>query len=77
MTYVSKPDPSFLDECIRLGYVHGAQRWRSQCGAYLYTWDGLHGEIEAFTARGRHFGVLHAVTGALIKPAVKGRKIDV
>ena len=40
-----------------------------------YTWDALHGEIEVFTKRGKHLGALHAVTGALIKPAVKGRSI--
>jgi hypothetical protein len=37
----------------------------------------LHGEIEAFVSRGRHLDALDAVTGALIKPAEKGRRLDV
>ena len=43
----------------------------------LYTWDALHGEVEAFNARGRHLGSFDPVTAALIKPPVQGRKIDV
>lgn len=43
----------------------------------IYTWDGLHGEIEVFNNRGRHLGVLEPVNGMLIKPAQKGRKINV
>jgi hypothetical protein len=74
---VPRPDPCFLDECERLGFVYGALRWRSRDGSRLYTWDGLHGEIEIFNSRGRHLGVVDAVTGMLTKPAVKGRKIDV
>ena len=74
---VSKPNPCFLDQCIPLGYIYGEKRWRSQCSAYLYTWDALHGEIEVFSPRGRHRGVIHAVTGVQIKLAVKGRTINV
>lgn len=74
---VPRPDPCFLDECERLGFVYGVLRWRSRDGSRLYTWDGLHGEIEIFNSRGRHLGVGDAVTGTLIKPPVKGRKIDV
>ena len=47
----------------------------SRLSALLHLGDALHGEIEVFTKRGRHLGALHAVTGALIKPAVKGRSI--
>jgi hypothetical protein len=60
-----------------LGFVNGEQRWRSPCGKRILTWDSLHGEIEVFNARGKHLGVLHAVTGIQIKGAVKGRSIDV
>ena len=56
--------------------VRGGQKvWRSPDSQRYYTWDALHGEIEVFTKRGKHLGALHAVTGALIKPAVKGRSI--
>lgn len=72
-----KPDPCFLDECERLGFIYGALRWRNGDGSRLYTWDGLHGEIEIFDRRGRHLGAGDPVTGVLIKPPVKGRKIDV
>ena len=60
-----------------LGAVSGEKRWRSPDGKRLYTWDAPHGEIEVFNARGRHLGVLHPLTGELIKEAVRGRKIDV
>jgi hypothetical protein len=66
-----------LDGCEYLGYIHGARRWRNARGTLLYTWDSLHGEVEVFDTLGRHQGVLDAVTGQRIKPARKGRKIDV
>ena len=59
------------------GAFRGKKRWRSPDGRRLYEWDDLHGEIEGYNTRGKHVGVFHAVTGALIKPAVRGRKIDV
>ncbi|PZR13779.1 MAG: hypothetical protein DI532_11515 [Azospirillum brasilense] len=71
------PVPSFLDECENLGFVYGDKRWRSKDGKRLYTWDALHGEIEVFNSRGRHLGVLDAITGIPIGDAVPGRKIDV
>lgn len=74
---VSIPDPSFLDQCDYLGAFGGERRWRSLDRKRLYTWDSLHGEIEVYNARGRHLGALDAVTGLLIKPARKGRRIDV
>jgi hypothetical protein len=43
----------------------------------LYTWDEVHGEIEVYNARGKHLGVLDPITGALIKDAVPGRRVDV
>ena len=56
--------------------VRGGQKvWRSPDYQCYYTWDALHGEIEVFTKRGKHLVALHAVTGALIKPAAKGRSI--
>lgn len=71
------PQPSILDECESLGFVHGARRWRSHAGKRLYTWDGLHGEVEVFNGRGKHLGVQDAITGDWIGEAVNGRKIDV
>jgi hypothetical protein len=74
---VPRPKPCFLDGVQYLGDRNGEQRWRSPDGKRLYTWDHLHGEIEVFDKRGHHLGALHPVTGVLIKPAVKGRTIDV
>ncbi|WP_462277238.1 colicin E3/pyocin S6 family cytotoxin [Ferruginibacter sp.] len=76
MAGIPIPKPSFLDECISSGARNGSKRWRSENGKRLYTWDSLHGEIEVFNAQGYHLGVLDA-EGNFIKPAVKGRKIDV
>ncbi|MSP03523.1 MAG: hypothetical protein EXR07_21160 [Acetobacteraceae bacterium] len=70
------PKPGFLDSLAYLGYIQGERRWRDTDG-FLFTWDGLHGEIEAFDPRGRHRGALDAVTGAAIKPSRKGRTIRV
>jgi hypothetical protein len=70
------PRPGFLDGCEPLGYIRGERRWRDQDGR-LYTWDALHGEIEVFDKRGRHIAALDAITGTMIKPNRKGRRIRV
>jgi len=71
------PKPGFLDFCEPLGYIYGERRWRSPDGRYLFTWDSLHGEIEAFSKQGVHRFVLDAVSGERIKTARKGRRIRV
>ena len=71
------PSPCFLDRMEYLGFRRGERRWRSLEGERLYTWDSLHGEIEVFNKRGKHLGVLDAVTGELIGGPVRGRTIDV
>jgi len=73
----SIPRPSILDDFENLGAFGGERRWRSDGGRRLYTWDSLHGEVEVFNARGKHLGALDPVTGALVKPAIAGRTIDV
>ncbi len=74
---VAPPSPCILEDFEYLGFIYGEKRWRSDGGRRLYTWDSLHGEVEVFNGRGRHLGVIHAVTGELIKDAVRGRSIDV
>jgi hypothetical protein len=69
------PHPSFLDGMEYFGVRGGQKVCRSPDYQRYDTWDALHGEIEVLTKRGKHLGALHAVTGALIKPAVKGRSI--
>ena len=70
------PKPSFLDDCVYLGYREGNRLWRGSDGS-LYTWDGRHGEIEAFNRREEHIAVLDATTGERIKPPRRGRRIRV
>jgi hypothetical protein len=72
-----RPSPCFLDGVDYLGYKGGQQLWRSKDGKRYYTWDSLHGEIEVFNKKGKHLGALDAVSGKLIKPAARGRYIDV
>jgi hypothetical protein len=73
---IQRPRPCFLDQMQYLGFINGNSIWRSPSRSRYYTWDSLHGEIEVYNRRGRHLGVLHAVTGELIKVAVEGRSID-
>jgi hypothetical protein len=45
-------------------------------GDRYYEWDFTHGDIEVYNSRGEHLGSMHAVSGEMIKPAVRGRTID-
>lgn len=74
---VPRPKPCILEEFVYLGFISGEQRWSSDGGKRIYTWDHLHGEVEVFNRRGKHLGVLHAVSGDQIKDGVPGRMIDV
>lgn len=40
-----------------------------------YEWDNTHKEIEVYNSKGVHIGVMDPLTGQMIKPAVKGRRI--
>lgn len=75
MPYQPIPKPSFLDNFVFYKIISGRKTFRGE--NKFYQWDELHGEIEVYNKRGRHLGVLDAITGELIKDAVKGRKIDV
>ena len=72
-----RPRPCFLDGMAKKRVQGVDQVWVSESGKRLYTWDSLHGEIEVFNKRGKHVGVIDAVTGVQIKDAVEGRSIDV
>ncbi|MFJ5150689.1 MULTISPECIES: colicin E3/pyocin S6 family cytotoxin [unclassified Streptomyces] len=75
--WVNLPPNCFLHG-LRSKFLYGQKRWYSSDGERIYTWDGEHGgEVEVFNKRGRHLGVQHPVTQELIKPAVRGRSIDV
>ncbi|MFF3892599.1 colicin E3/pyocin S6 family cytotoxin [Streptomyces sp. NPDC001812] len=76
MPWVPLPQDSFL-RSLRSDFK-GEKRWYSHDGKRIYTWDGEHGgEVEVFNKQGRHLGVVDPVTGELIKPARKERRIDV
>lgn len=77
MSAVPRPKPCFLDGQEPCGSPGGRKRWRNRRHDRYYEWDELHGHIEVYNKRGRHLGVLHAVTGTFIDAAVPGRRIDV
>lgn len=77
MSYTPRPNPSFVDQLQKIRWS-GPPRWRSHDGQRIYTYDGEHGgELEVFDKRGYHIGVADIMTGEMIKPAVRGRRIDV
>lgn len=70
------PKPSILDN-FRVAGIEGRKKvYKDDLENIYYTWDSMHGELEMFNKRGCHLGVACPSTGALIKPAVKGRKIS-
>ncbi|WP_094028313.1 colicin E3/pyocin S6 family cytotoxin [Nocardia cerradoensis] len=73
---VPRQRPDWLDRQEKISR-DGEPRWRNQDGSRIYTYDRLHGHIEVFNRRGRHYGVADVRTGQLIGKAVPGRRIDV
>lgn len=80
MPQIPRPSPCFLDDSPdveRLGAHSGRLRWRSLERKQIYEWDSTHGEIEVYNLRGFHLGAAEPVDCVLMKPPVKGRRIDV
>lgn len=77
--YVPKPPHGFLDNCVFFRIIGGRKvyKGKNQGRDKYFSYDELHGEIEVFNKRGKHIGVMDAVTGEWIKEAVPGRIIDV
>lgn len=73
---VPKPKPCYLDRFKKSHVDGGRQVYVDQSEGVYYTWDSLHGEIEVFNSRGYHTGVIDAVEGKNIKPAKRGRRIN-
>jgi hypothetical protein len=69
------PNSGFIAKLEYLGQPESRRRYRDN--RHYYEWDSLHGELEVYNSRGRHLGVMDAVTGETIKPAVPGRRINV
>ena len=75
MPYVPRPSPCILDDFEFYKVVGGRKVYRDD--RLLYTWDELHGEVEVFDRRGRHLGAIDGVTGEKLKPAKRGRRLNV
>ncbi|MGA0785174.1 MAG: colicin E3/pyocin S6 family cytotoxin [Ilumatobacteraceae bacterium] len=75
MSYVPIPKDCFIRHLERYFY-QGRHIWISNDRRFRFTWDRLHGEVEVFSRRGRHLGVMDCNSN-LIGSAVKGRWIDV
>ncbi|WP_428963641.1 colicin E3/pyocin S6 family cytotoxin [Micromonospora fluostatini] len=76
LSYTPRPRSSFLDTLERMHHT-GKPRWRNKRG-HIYEYDPEHGgELEVYNKQGLHLGVADVHTGEFIKPARKGRRIDV
>ena len=69
------PKSGFVEQLTRLRRSSGS-RWTNQDRTRYFEWDPLHGEFEVYNTNGRHLGAVDP-TGTFIKPAKKGRRIDV
>ena len=70
------PRPSILDNFRVAGIEGGRKVYKDDSEKRYYTWDSLHGELEVFNKNGRHLGAACPISGIMMKPAVKGRKIS-
>ncbi|MNG98777.1 Cytotoxic [compost metagenome] len=70
------PKPSILDLLKVVSIENGRKVFKDDYENIYYTWDSLHGELEVFNKNGRHLGAACPQTGILIKPPVKGRRIN-
>ncbi|MNF86604.1 Cytotoxic [compost metagenome] len=70
------PKPSILDLLKVVSIENGRKVFKDNYESIYYTWDSLHGELEVFNKNGRHLGAACPQTGILIKPPVKGRRIN-
>lgn len=74
--YVPVPDTEFILGLHKVKRKNRTRRRWKDASGQIYEWDYQHGELEVYTSKGRHTGVLDPY-GQLIKPAERGRKIDV
>jgi hypothetical protein len=70
---IPPPDEGFIQTLAKV--PNYPRRWRES--NRIYEWDSLHGELEVYNRRGKHLGSADPRTGAMIKPAVPGRTINV
>ncbi|WP_367172636.1 colicin E3/pyocin S6 family cytotoxin [uncultured Corynebacterium sp.] len=75
-SYIPRPRKSFVNSLEKVR-GRGAPRWRDRNAKRIFEYDPLHGHIEGYNLQGKHIGVFDVISGELIGPAVKGRRIDV
>ena len=73
---IPRPTPSILDRCSSAGIEAGRKIYKNEEEGIFYTWDSLHGELEVFNKSGCHLGAADPLTGLMIKPPVRGRRIS-
>jgi hypothetical protein len=64
----------FLKLLKRLKPKSRRRRWRR--GKQIFEEDTRHGELEKYNQRGKHKGTVDPDTGEVIKPPVRGRRIE-
>lgn len=77
MVAIPRPRPGFLELFEKFKVIDGRQVWVNERRDRFFSWDSLHGEVEAFDKNGRHLGAFHAVTGVQLKEAERSRRIHV
>jgi hypothetical protein len=76
MPPVPVPDTLFIRSLEHVPRRGERRRWRDADRRYLYEWDSQHGNLEVYTRRGHHLGVLDA-DGRVIGEAIARRRINV
>lgn len=71
-----RPKPSILDN-LKVAFIEGGRKvYFEPIEKLYYSWDSLHGEVEGFNHQGRHIGAACPITGTMLKPAVRGRRVN-
>ncbi|MNE66487.1 Cytotoxic [compost metagenome] len=72
---IPRPRPSIIDR-LTVAFIEGGRKYYfDPAERRYYSWDSLHGEFEVFNSQGFHLGAACPKTGAMLKPAVRGRRI--
>jgi hypothetical protein len=66
----------FVKGLKRLKNKSRRRRWKGQKGQ-IFEEDSRHADLEKYNARGRHEGSVDPETGEIIKPPIKGRRIEI
>ena len=53
------------------------RRWTNSRRRQLFEEDTQHGDLEKYNKRGMHEGTVDPQTGEIVKPPVRGRRIEI